>query len=61
VVVELGGNTPGGTALGGDSRLRSSSTAAAMTNNTTAATESAAIQARVRWRLRRVLLAMFSC
>src|ERR1700744_1561977 len=56
VVVDDGGRMPGGTALGGASRLRSSTTASAMTNSTTAAIERAAVQARARCRLLRTVV-----
>jgi hypothetical protein len=60
-LVDGGGRTPGGTALGGDSGLRRNITTATTTNNTTAATANAATQASIRWRLRRALVVMFSC
>jgi hypothetical protein len=62
VVVEDGGRTPGGTALGGDSELRNMVTTATMTNKTTPAMLSAATQARIRRRFRRAaFVVMFSC
>ncbi|BBZ72530.1 hypothetical protein MPRS_36230 [Mycobacterium paraseoulense] len=61
VVVGGEGRTPGGTALGGASRPRNKTTTSTMTNKTTPAIVKAAVQARARWRLRRALVAMFSC
>ncbi|BDB45703.1 hypothetical protein Mkiyose1665_48240 [Mycobacterium kiyosense] len=52
---------PGGTALGAVLLLRNNVTAAMMTIVTAKAIEAAANQARRRWRLRRVVLAMLSC
>jgi hypothetical protein len=61
VLIEDGGSTPAGTALGGDSVLRSIVTTATMTNKTTPAMLSAATQARIRRRLRWAFVVMFSC